>query len=39
MKIMVEISPFTWSKLWDNKDKILNQEGKFEFGETMRGNV
>ena len=29
MKIMVEISLVTWSKLWDDKDKILNQEGKF----------
>lgn len=36
---MVEISLVTWSKLWGNKDKILNQEGKFEFGETMRGSV
>ena len=39
MKIVVEISLATWSKLWDNKDKILNQEGTFGFGETMQESV
>ena len=39
MKIMAEISLVTWSKLWENKDKILNWEGKFGFVETMRGSV
>jgi hypothetical protein len=39
MKIMVEISLATWGKLWDNKDKILNWEGRFGFGGTMRGSV